>query len=519
MSGRAPQLERWAHAVLLAATAGTRTPPEWLRRRLDAGLGGVCLFGRNVVDPAQLRTFTDALRAGRGDVLVAVDEEGGDVTRLHRTDGSPQLGHLALGAVDDLGFTTATAAAIGHELAQGGIDWDFAPVVDVNAAPDSPVIGVRSFGSRPHRVGLHVAAYVTGLARSGILSCAKHFPGHGATSADSHTALPRVTVDRTVLDEVHLPPFSAAVAAGVDTVMVGHLLVRCLDDALPASLSPAAMRLLREGLGFDGVIVTDALDMNAVAGRWGIPGSTVLAVAAGADAVCLSGRLLGEDEVRSCVSALVDAVRGGRLPEERLAEAAERVGRLAARQEERRTGAVEPEVTERVPVVADPGTAPSATGPAPSATTPSPTAPSAVRSLRLRGDTALPPGPLTVVAFDPPPSIAAGRSPWNPSAALAARRPGSRLRYVQDPQLADPVAPADPVTPADPGRCVLAVVRDLHRHPWAHACLRELLEARPDTVVVELGVPVLDPGARGWVCTHGAGAASVAAAADALALS
>ncbi len=371
-------------------------------------------------------------------------------------------------------MTRATARALGEELAAAGVDWNLAPVADVPASPRSPVIGVRAFGSDPAEVARHVAAYVEGLAAAGVVGCAKHFPGHGATDADSHTGLPRIPRDRRRLEDVDLVPFRAAVAAGVATVMLGHLVVEALDPRLPASLSPAAVRLLREDLGFDGLILTDALDMDAVARGWTTPGAAVLALAAGADAVCISGGQHDEEIVDACVTALVDAVRAGRLPEQRLADAADQVRALAAHP---RRGVVE------TPADHDDGTP-------------------VRRSLRVRGRPELPPGPLDVVVRSGPVNIAAGQVPWHPGPRLAAARPGTVVH----------TGPPD----VDGRRPLVVVVRDLHRHPDLEREVTALVADRPDAVVVELGVPVLDPGGRAWVCTSGASAASVAAVTDLL---
>ena len=481
------ELDRLAHAVLVAATAGTVEPPPWLRARLARGLGAVCLFGRNVVDTTQVRAFTDRLRDAAADrpdggLLVVTDEEGGDVTRLHHATGSPHLGPWALGTVDDESVTRATGRSIGNDLAAAGVDWDFAPVADVSATRESPVLGVRSFGSDPEAVARHARATVDGLHDAGVLATVKHFPGHGATSADSHTDLPRVTLTRAELDGTQLVPFAAIVRHGVDAAMVGHLLVEALDPGLPASLSPAAIGLLRRDLGFTGTVVTDALEMRAVVETWTLPHAAVLALRAGADALCLSGDLHDEEVVDAAVRAVVAAVRAGELPADRLAEAAGSVARLRARRAEL-AGAGAGDLAD-------------AAGGVPYS--------AAARSLRIRGDVALAPGPVEVVVLDPAPNRAAGRLPWHPGDPLVAARPGSALRVL------GAEAPGSLPLPAN-GRGLLLVVRDLHRHPAAGESVAAALAARPDAVVVEFGMPVLDPGGRGWVGTGGASAASVRA--------
>src|SRR5205814_5207032 len=161
------------------------TAPDWLLRRIESGLGGVVLFAGNIESPEQLRSLTAELRRG-GSLLVATDEEGGDVTRLEARRGSSYPGNWALGIVDDAELTEAVAASIAAELADVGINFDFAPVADVNSNPDNPVIGIRSFGGEPSLVARHVRGFVTGLQSGGVAGCAKHFPGHGDTSQDSH---------------------------------------------------------------------------------------------------------------------------------------------------------------------------------------------------------------------------------------------------------------------------------------------------------------------------------------------
>src|SRR6185312_7656061 len=223
--GQGMRLEALADAVLLPGFGGT-APPDWVRRRVAGGLGGVVLFARNCVSPTQ--------RAERADVLVATDEEGGDVTRLFAAVGSPVPSPYALGVADDVELTRSVAAALAARLAAAGIGWALAPVADVNSAPDNPVIGVRSYGAMPALVARHVAAAVRGIQSAGVAACAKHFPGHGDASVDSHLGLATVGPDLAGA----LEPFRAAVAAGVATVMTGHLLVPGYGD-LPATLNPA----------------------------------------------------------------------------------------------------------------------------------------------------------------------------------------------------------------------------------------------------------------------------------------
>ncbi|HEV2141624.1 MAG TPA: glycoside hydrolase family 3 N-terminal domain-containing protein, partial [Candidatus Dormibacteraeota bacterium] len=227
------------------------TAPDWVLRAAKRGLGGVVLFARNVEDGAQLRRLVDSLHEARAGLLVAIDEEGGDVTRLEARSGSSYPGNLALGAAADPALTEAVARAIGGDLAARGIDVDLAPVADVNTDPRNPVIGVRSFGPDPVQVASQTAAWVKGLQSTGVAACAKHFPGHGATSADSHLEVP--------VGESEVRPFEAAIAEGVRAVMSAHIVVPGIGDA-PATINPSVMTgLLRGRLGFDGLAISDGL--------------------------------------------------------------------------------------------------------------------------------------------------------------------------------------------------------------------------------------------------------------------
>ncbi|MFD5398732.1 glycoside hydrolase family 3 protein [Streptomyces sp. NPDC127097] len=497
----ADTLTRDALAVLQPGFTGT-TAPDWLLRRLGEGLVSVGLFGRNVAGPAQLAALTGRLRAEREELIVAIDEEGGDVTRLEVRGGSSFPGNHALGAVDDTEVTRAVARELGRRLADCGINLNWAPSADVNSNPANPVIGVRSFGADPQLVARHTAAYVEGLQSAGVAACTKHFPGHGDTAVDSHHDLPRIAVGLPTLQERELVPFRAAVAAGTRAVMSAHILLPALDAEHPATLSPAALHgLLRApeaegGLGFDGLIVTDGMEMQAISATYGIERGSVRALAAGADAICVGGGLADEDIVLRLRDALVRAVREGELPEQRLADAAARVRALAGRI--RSTGAGE----RAAPA---PGIGLTA----------------ARRALRLTA--AGPYRPLTepvyVAAFTPLANIAVGdETPWGVAAELARLLPGTETatRTGEAAAAAGTAALVDGLLTAAAGRRLVAVVRDVHRHPWMADALHTLLAARPDTAVVEMGVPQAPPQGALHVATHGAARVCAQAAAEAL---
>ncbi len=508
-----------AAAVLQPGFVGT-APPGWIRRWLGDGLGSVVLFSRNVVDSEQVAALTATLRAERPDVIVAIDEEAGDVTRIESGRGSSRPGNLALGAVDDPALTEEVARDLGVELAAVGVTLNYAPDADVNSNPDNPVIGVRAFGAEPSLVARHTTAWVRGLQSGGVAACAKHFPGHGDTRVDSHHDLPRITADRARLHAVELAPFRAAVAAGVQAVMTGHLLVPALDPDLPATLSGRILGgLLREEMGFNGVVVTDAVEMRAVTDRYGFAGAAVRALAAGADAICVGGEHADEETARYLRDAIVDAVVAGDLPEERLTEAAKRVGQLAAWTVAVRAGAGADCATaggatlRGVTTGAAGGTSTGgASSGAAGSTVGLAAARRAIRVTSAGGDAALPlVGPAHVVEFEPPHNIAIGaETPWGLAAPLAALVPGTTgARYIEAAVPTDPTAGAA-------GRPVVLVVRDLHRHGWMRAAVDRALAARPDAVVVELGVPALVTG-RVHVATHGATRAAGRAAAELLA--
>ncbi|MFF8590949.1 glycoside hydrolase family 3 protein [Streptomyces sp. NPDC015220] len=486
-------LSRDALTVLQPGFTGT-TAPDWLLRRLGEGLASVGLFGRNITSSEQLAALTAQLRAEREDVLVAIDEEGGDVTRLEVRTGSSFPGNHALGAVDDVELTRAVAHELGRRLAECGVNFNWAPSADVNSNPDNPVIGVRSFGASTDLAARHTAAYVSGLQAAGVVACTKHFPGHGDTAVDSHHALPRIDVSAEVLQERELAPFRAAIAAGTKAVMSAHILVPALDPELPATLSHRILTdLLRGELGYDGLIVTDGMEMRAIADAYGIERGSVLAIAAGADAICVGGGLADEATVLSLRDALVTAVRSGELAAERLADAAERVRALA-----RWTATAGAAGATAAPDAADPEVGLRA----------------ARRALRVtvaENSTALTEPPY-VAALTPVANIAVGdETPWGVAAELLSLLPGTRTGSFTGED-------AGPAALAAAGeRRVVAVVRDEHRHPWMAAALDTLIAARPDTVVVEMGVPQAAPRGALHIATHGAARVCGRAAAEVIA--
>ncbi|MFT7841534.1 glycoside hydrolase family 3 N-terminal domain-containing protein [Saccharothrix sp. BKS2] len=466
-------LHRLAQGVLLPGFHGT-SAPDWLVKRVADGLGGVVLFGRNVVDDAQVTALDAQLRSARADVVIGIDEEGGDVTRLDAGHGSEVPGNHALGAAGDPALTRAVAASMGSRLAACGVSLNLAPSADLVLTLDDPVIGVRSFGSDPVAAGAHVAAFVEGMQAVGVAACAKHFPGHGASTVDSHAALPVLPRTAAELAAVEFAPFRAAVGAGVRSIMTGHLVVPEWGPE-PATLNPAAVRVLREDLGFTGAVITDGLDMKAVGGD--LAQGSVRALVAGVDALCLGGEPLDDDGLRRLVDAVVAAVESGELPLARLEEAA------------RRTAAL--------------GTPPSSV----EGHDPALGLKAARAALEVRGSLRLA-GPPVVVDLAVEPSIAVGDVPWGLGPYLEELVPGTSV--VSSASAAEIAAAAG-------DRPVVVVTREAHRFPWAREVVTSLVKIGLDLVHVETGVPGPDLGATARVDTHGGSRVCLRAAAERIA--
>ncbi len=323
--------------MVMCGFDGTVPSESILRLIRDYRVGGVIYFRRNIGTAAEVAELSRSLQEannalGELPLWIAVDQEGGMVARIDR-DAAVVPGNMALGAAGKSELAYEAARISGVELRQMGINLNFAPCVDVNNNPANPVVGVRSFGEDPELVAALGAAAVQGFQEAGVSACAKHFPGHGDTSADSHHELPLVPHSRERLEQVELPPFRSAMEAGVDVVMTAHVRFPAWEPSgVAATLSPAILSgLLREELGFDGVVVTDCLEMNAISQTVGVGRGAVLAVAAGADMVLVSHR---EDRQVEALEALYGAALSGELPMERIDEAVARIVRAKLRREE-----------------------------------------------------------------------------------------------------------------------------------------------------------------------------------------
>jgi beta-N-acetylhexosaminidase len=289
--------------LLVGGFAGTSLPEDYARALRERRRGGAILFQGNVEGgPLQVAALTRQVRAAAPDTpLVGIDQEGGRVARLKAPLLEvPPMRTVASWADETL--AERIARGVGNELAALGFTIDFAPVLDVNTCSHNPVIGDRAFGDDADTCARFGVAWVRGLQAAGVLACGKHFPGHGDTSKDSHLDLPFVDQPREHIDRVELAPFRAAAAAGVASMMTAHVVYRALDGDRPATLSPAICTQLREQVGFRGMLVSDDLEMAAIAARWTIADAAVQAVAAGCDAllVCWS-----DEKQEQVVEALV----------------------------------------------------------------------------------------------------------------------------------------------------------------------------------------------------------------------
>lgn len=310
--------------LFVAGFDGTRPTPGIESLITERQLGGIIYFARNIETPAQLRQLSDSLQgsvpANVPPLFVAIDQEGGRVTRLPWETQLPSA--MAIGAANDASIAEAAGEAVGRELRRLGISVNLAPVLDVNRA-DNPVIGARSFGDRPASVAELGTAFAAGLREATVVACGKHFPGHGDTTVDSHLDLPRVDHARDHLDCVDLRPFRAALNAGIDMLMTAHVAYPALGTTKPATVSQSVVTgLLRDELGFEGLVVTDCMEMDAIADTVGTVEGSVQAIEAGCDLITISHSL---DLQHAAIDAVIDAVESDRLSEDRIDASVRRI--------------------------------------------------------------------------------------------------------------------------------------------------------------------------------------------------
>jgi beta-N-acetylhexosaminidase len=493
-------LARGVIGVGFAGSTAGAAPVDALRA---FGPGALILFARNVGPPDDLRDLVAALRAlGSPPPLIAVDQEGGRVERI-RAGVAALPSAMAVGATGDVELAERLGRLVGRDLARLGISVDLAPVADLSLQPRSTVIATRAFGDRPERVGSFATAFAHGLERAGIGAALKHFPGHGSTADDSHVALPRIAADAATLRARDLVPFARAIAArAASIVMSAHIVVDAFDADRPATLSRRVLTdVLRGELGFDGVVATDCLEMDAIANGVGTVRGAVEALAAGADLLFISHRL---DLAHDAAAAIVAAVRAGEIPEPRLQEAYARVHGLRVRLAHAVPDAET--VDEAAPLDA------------------------ARRAVTLlRGDARLQPGrPVTVISFEgtavdnAAASGSRARGEDLPSLSAALRRRGWKSEMMRVPlePAADDVDLLLEHVPRLGDREFVVVTQDAHLFPGQRAAVARILALAPEALIVSARSPydaLLWAEAKRVVCIYGSQPISLEGCADVLA--
>ena len=324
-------LRRQIGQLLIAGFNGVELPVELRSLARDFGLGGIILFARNIVEPEQVAAvcYEGARLTPDMPAWVSVDQEGGRVARLKRpfTEWPPMA---TLGRSGDVALAERFAAALATEMKAVGITLDYAPVLDIHTNPKNPVIGDRALADKAEEVARLGAAIIRVLQAEGVAACGKHFPGHGDTSSDSHHELPLIEHPPERLRDVELLPFKAAIAAEVATIMTAHIFMPALDETRPATLSTRIVTgMLRDELGYEGVILSDDLEMKAIARDYQVPAAAVLAIDAGCDGVLICS---GDWETQAAaLESLVYAVEDGRLSLARVEDALKRQRRAKER--------------------------------------------------------------------------------------------------------------------------------------------------------------------------------------------
>ncbi|HEX3773855.1 MAG TPA: beta-N-acetylhexosaminidase [Polyangiaceae bacterium] len=324
----ASDLETQAARLFTVGFYGKTITPE-LEQLIRRGVGGAIFFARNVGTPAEVAEVTSAIKrlAGRP-LFCALDQEGGQVSRLRQgfTEVPPMR---ALGISGSAKLAREVGELIGRELRAVGFDMNYAPVLDVDTNPANPIIAARSFARTPDVVSELGVALAAGLESAGVAACGKHFPGHGDTSQDSHLELPRLPHSLARLEEVELRPFAAAVKAGIPSMMTAHVIFEPLDPVYPATMSrPVLHGILREKMGYDGLIVTDDIEMRAIADHYGIEETVVRGINAGVDHFLCCHTA---DVAHRAIDAIIRAVESGAVSRKTLATANRRIERFADR--------------------------------------------------------------------------------------------------------------------------------------------------------------------------------------------
>ena len=420
--------------------------PEWIKPWLENGLGSVTLFASNTPNFEAAANLIEDLRSYNPDVLITIDEEGGDVTRLFVREGSRYPTPALLGQCDDEDLTYRSYNSMGTILREIGIDITYAPVADVVAFENNPIVGVRSFGMSTDVVTRHVAAAVKGLQSAGVGACVKHFPGHGAVLEDSHHDLPHIKLALVDYESQHISPFKHAIESGVAAIMIGHLVAESLDREFPASLSSKVIRdYLRGVLDFDGLIVTDALDMGAIGGATKIHESALKALGAGSDLLCFSGMGDQSQFVSSSFDWIKSAVDSGALPTKSLEESEQRI--ISWRSANKTKGVATAAVDFK----------------------------DLIHGFEVSGSVELEPGAINLVEIGTKPTIAAGDVSWG------------MHRELRAVGIACDIHASDAETLAT--KKLVVAFRDAYRDAPLLATLKRLNERFPEAIFIDMGWP------------------------------
>lgn len=465
--------------LMVIAFSGTAVTPDARRMVREYGVGGVILFQQNLIDGAQTQQLTERLQSQAGiPLLIGIDQEGGPVVRLTR-GASLFPSAMAVGATFSTEIAGGVAGATARELRDLGINTNFGPVADVNSNPRNPVIGVRSYGAHPQHVAALTAAAVHATQDAGVLAVAKHFPGHGDAGVDSHLALPRIDHPLERLERVELPPFHAAIAAGVDGIMTAHVLLPALepDPRRPATLSHNVLSYLRATLGYQGLIITDDLEMGAIVDDHGTAEAAKIALNAGADLLLFRRNLAEQQRAHALLLA---AAHSGEIPAQRLDDSVRRILTAKARR-----GLLTPSPPD-----------PPTSAPAEPPTRPLDVARRALTLVQNEGGL-LPLSPAASAAVcvvyprqdavDTVEIAAPGERPATLGEALQAVRPTARLAPLSfDPTPDETRAATACARAAD---VLVLGTYNLDEHPALLALMRQLAALRPPTVVVALRLP------------------------------
>jgi len=439
--------------------------PDWIFKYLENGLGGITLFSSNCPSLDVARELILKIRAISPNIIISLDEEGGDVTRLFVPEGSPFPTPALLGRCNDLELTESSFRELGKVLKSIGVDLNLAPVADVATQSDNPIVAVRSFGSDADLVARHVVSAIKGLRSAGIASCIKHFPGHGGVLEDSHHDLPQLSGEIDELMSTHLKPFISGIGDGVEAVMMGHIVLSTIDSTSPASCSSLITRdLLRKNLGFDGLVVTDALDMGALGGTKKIHTSALRSISAGADLLCFSGLYDQSSFVENSLVAIREAVEGGEINSQSIKDNAEKIW------------------SWRPPVTTDfsPASLPEVS--------------KFKRGVHYQGKLSISTDQISLIELSADPTIAAGFVGWG------LRRPFMRAGVKVKLESSD----IDLSTHVQ--GCLVVAFRDAFRDNKILVALDRINRSRPDAIFVDMGWPTWGFNPKNIIRTFGSSA-------------